>query len=72
VRNDLSVSAGLKEVLRPAMEEVGACLLRIFDRVERSFRRMRWGRMVGIDGQERGRFDFVKKRCVESSPRRGA
>lgn len=64
------MSAGLKLVFKLDIEEVGVCRERIFDFVERNFRRRRWGRIVGIEGKESGSFDLVKKRWVESSPPR--
>ena len=45
------------------MDEVGVCLLRIFERVLRNLRRRRCGSMVGRDGRNLLR---VKKRCVDS------
>ena len=65
-----AVCAPVKEVLRLAIEDVGECLERTFERVERSFRRNRCGSKTGKDGQESGIFDTEKKRCVESSPPR--
>ena len=56
------VSAGLNEVFRLAIEDVGVCLDRILDLVERNFRRRRCGRIVGIEGHERGSFAAEKKR----------
>ena len=53
-----------------AIEDVGVCLARIFDLVERSFRRSLCGNRTGRDGQESGIFDTEKKRCVDSSPPR--
>ena len=44
------------------MEDVGVCLLRILDLVERNFLLNLWGRMVGRVGHDKGIFDFVKKR----------
>ena len=64
------VSAGLKEVLRVAIEDVGVCLARIFDLVDRSFRRSLCGNKTGREGQESGILETEKKRCVESSPPR--
>ena len=64
------MSAGLIEVLREAIEEVGVCIERILDLVDRNFRRRRCGKMTGIDGHDSGIFETEKKRCVESSPPR--
>ena len=66
------MSAGLNEVLREAIEDVGVCMERILDLVERIFRRKRCGRMTGIDGHDIGILETEKKRCVEESspPRR--
>ena len=64
------MSAGLKEVLRLAIELVGVCLARILLLVDRSFRLSRCGSRTGREGQESGIFDTEKKRWVESSPPR--
>lgn len=64
------MSAGLIEVLREAIEDVGVCIDRIFDLVDRNFRRSRCGRMTGIDGHDSGIFETEKKRWVEPSPPR--
>lgn len=64
------MSAGFSEVLRDAIEEVGVCMDRIFDRVERKRRRMRWGTMTGMEGHDSGNLETEKKRWVESSPPR--
>jgi hypothetical protein len=64
------VSAGFNEVLREAIEEVGVCMDRIFDRVERKRRRMRCGTMTGMEGHDSGNLETEKKRWVESSPPR--
>lgn len=58
----MSVSAGLKEVWREVMEDVGDCLLRIFDLVDLNFLRNLCGRIVGRVGHEIGNLLFVKKR----------
>ena len=58
-------------MLREAIEDVGVCMERIFDLVDRNFRRSRWGRMTGIEGHDnRGIFETEKKRWVEPSPPR--
>lgn len=62
------VSDGLSEVLRDAIEDVGVCIDRIRDLVDRNFRRSRCGRMCGIEGHASGIFEIEKKRCVDSSP----
>ena len=62
MRRALRVSAGLNEVCREVRDEVGVCLLRIFERVDLNFLRMRCGTNVGIDGHETGNFGLVKKR----------
>ena len=64
------MSAGFSDVLRVAIEEVGACIDRIFDRVERNRRRMRCGTRMCIEGHESGSLETEKKRWVESSPPR--
>ena len=64
------MSEGRNEVFREAIEEVGACIDRIRDLVERNFRRIRCGRMTGIEGHESGILETEKKRWVESSPPR--
>lgn len=64
------VSAGLNEVLRDAIEDVGVCLDRIRDLVDRNFLRSLCGRMVGIEGHDSGIFETEKKRWVEPSPPR--
>ena len=64
------MSAGFIEVSRDAIEEVGVCIERILDRVERHRRRMRCGRTAGIEGQARGSLGTEKNRWVESSPAR--
>ncbi len=52
-----------------AMEDVGVCIDRMCDRVDRIFRRIRWGMMTGIDGRhDSGILAMEKKRWVESSP----
>jgi len=43
------VSAGEKDVSRVVTDDVGEARLRIFERVDRNFRRMRCGIMVGKD-----------------------
>jgi len=43
------VSAGENDVSRVVTEDVGEARLRIFERVDRNFRRMRCGTMVGND-----------------------
>lgn len=58
------MSAGLKLVLRFAMELVGVCRDRILDRVERSFRRKRPGRRIGIEGHVKGILEVAKKRSL--------
>ena len=62
------VSEGLSEVLRDAIEDVGVCLDRIRDLVDRNFRRSLCGRMTGIEGHDSGILEMEKKRCVDSSP----
>ena len=66
------MSAGFSEVLREAIEEVGVCIERIFDLVERNRRRIRCGTMTGSDGHASGSLDTEKNRWVElvSSPPR--
>ena len=64
------MSAGLREVLRVAIEEVGVCRERILDRVERKRRRIRCGTRMGMEGHDSGSFATEKKRWVESSPPR--
>jgi hypothetical protein len=48
------VSAGDNDVSRAATDEVGDCLLRNRDLVERILRRKRWGIMTGIENQVMG------------------
>ena len=60
------VSDGSREVLRDAIEDVGDCIERIFDLVDRSFRRSRCGSLRDIEGHENGNLGTVKKRCVEA------
>lgn len=55
-------------MLRDAIEEVGVCMERIFDRVDRNRRRMRCGTSTGKEGHDSGSFETEKKRCVDSSP----
>lgn len=64
------MSAGLKEVFREEMEEVGVCRDRILERVERNFRLNLCGRMTGKEGHERGNLLLVKNRWEASSPPR--
>ena len=66
------MSAGFREVLRFAIEEVGVCMDRILDFVDRNRRRMRCGTMTGKEGHESGSgsLETEKKRWVESSPPR--
>lgn len=64
------MSAGFSEVLRDAIEEVGVCMDRIFDLVDRNRRRMRCGTITGMEGHDSGNFATEKKRWVESSPPR--
>lgn len=54
MRSARIVSAGEKEVYRELTEDDGTTLLRNFDLVERNLRRRRWGRNVGIEGQDIG------------------
>lgn len=70
MRKALSVSAGLKDVCSDVRDEDGTCLLRIFDRVDLNFLRIRCGTKVGIDGHDTGIFGLEKKRCVPSLSRR--
>ena len=55
-------------MLREAIEEVGVCIDRIFDLVDRKRRRIRCGRRTGIEGHDSGSLETEKKRWVESSP----
>ena len=64
------MSAGFSDVLRDAIVEVGVCMDRILDRVDRKRRRMRCGTRMGIEGHDSGIFEIEKKRWVESSPPR--
>jgi hypothetical protein len=56
------------EVLRDAIEDVGLCIDRIFDLVERNRRRSRCGTSTGREGHASGSLTTEKKRWVESSP----
>lgn len=58
------------EVLSDAMEEVGVCMERMRERVERNLRRIRCGRRMWTEGHEKGSLETEKKRWVESSPPR--
>ena len=51
--------------MRVAIEDVGVCIDRIFDLVDRNFRRKRCGSKTGIEGHDSGNFDTEKKRWVE-------
>lgn len=62
------VSAGLKEVSREAIDEVGACRDRILDLVDRKRRRMRCGTEMGRLGREKGTRGMVKEKRVWPSP----
>lgn len=60
------VCLGLKDDCKAVIEEAGDALLRIFDLVERNFRRNRWGNNTGIDGQEIGTFPVVNNLAASS------
>ena len=64
------MSAGFNEVLREDMVDVGVCMDRILDRVDRNRRRMRCGTRMCIEGHDSGILETEKKRWVESSPPR--
>lgn len=60
--------AGLKEVSREAIDEVGVCLDRIFDLVDRKRRLIRCGTYIGRLGREKGMRGMVKEKRVWPSP----
>ena len=60
------VSAGFMEVFSVAIVEVGVCIDRILDLVDRNRRRKRCSTMTGNEGHASGSFDTEKKRCVPS------
>lgn len=70
MRRACRVSAGLKDVLREVIDDAGDCLLRNWDLVALSFRRILCGTSPGMDDHKRGKFVFVNRRDGEElSPR---
>lgn len=53
------------------MDELGDCLLRNLDRVDRNLRRILWGRKTGIDGHEMGIFALLENLWLDASSRKG-
>lgn len=60
------MSAGLKDVWRFVIEDVGVTLLRNLERVDLNLRRIRCGRRDGIEGQAKGYLGGVRSLAASS------